>query len=295
MSFLSGFIAIIGAPNSGKSTLLNGLLGQKIAITSPKPQTTRNRILGVYSGNKYQMVFIDTPGIHETRSPLHKSMVKSAQASLGEVDIIVFVAALGEATHRNELNSIVRLLKKEVKPVILAINKIDLIKKHDLLPIIESYSKLYHFESIVPVSALHGDGVGTLREELIKKLSPGPQYFPPDMVTDRPEAFLISEIIREKIFYETRAELPYSSAVAIERLEEDSERGVLTVMAVIYVEKTSQKRIIIGKQGAMIKAIGRSARLEIEKIYSLKVYLELFVKVEKNWTRDTRSLRKLGY
>jgi GTP-binding protein Era len=295
MSFLSGFIAIIGPPNVGKSTLLNKLLGQKIAITSPKPQTTRNTILGIYNGNDCQMVFIDTPGIHQTRSLLHKSMVRSAKASLGEVDVILLVVGLEDPANNNEMNIILRLLKKTDKPALLAINKIDLIRKEKLLPLIESYSKLDCFDSIMPVSALYGDGLETLREELKKRLSPGPRFFPPDMHTDKPEEFLIAEIIREKIYYETREELPYSSAVVVERLEEDNQRNLLTVMAVIYVQKESQKGMIIGKNGRMIKKIGKDARLEIERIFSLKAYLELFVKVEKNWSRDTRSLRRLGY
>ncbi len=295
MSFLSGFIAIIGPPNVGKSTLLNRFLGQKIAITSPKPQTTRNRILGIYNEDDCQMVFIDTPGIHQTRSLLHKSMVRSAKASLGEVDIILLVVELEEAGHSDELDTILRLLKKTAKPAIMAINKIDLIKKERLLPLIESYSKLHCLDSIVPISALYDDGVETLREELKKRLSPGPQFFPPDMLTDKSEEFLIAEIIREKIYYETREELPYSSAVMVESLEEDSARNLLTVMAVIYVEKASQKGMIIGKDGRMIKRIGTNARTEIERIFSLKVYLELFVKVEKKWSSSTRSLRRLGY
>ncbi len=295
MSFLSGFIAIIGPPNVGKSTLLNRFLGQKIAITSPRPQTTRNRILGIYNGDGYQMVFMDTPGIHQTKSLLHKSMVRSAKAALMEVDIILLVVGLEEDAPSSELKVILRLLKKAAKPAILAINKIDLIKKERLLPIIEAYSRLYLFDSIRPISALYGDGLETLREEVKKRLSTGHQLFPPDMRTDKSEEFLIAEIIREKIYYETREELPYSSAVTVERLEEDPERDLINVMAIIYVEKASQKGIIIGKNGRMIKRIGTNARIEIERIFSAKVYLELFVKVEKNWSGDTRSLRKLGY
>ncbi len=295
MSFLSGFIAIIGPPNVGKSTLLNRFLGQKIAITSPRPQTTRNRILGIYNGDGYQMVFVDTPGIHQTRSLLHKSMVRSAKAALMEVDIILLVVGLEEDAPSSELKVILRLLKKAAKPAILAINKIDLIKKERLLPIIEAYSRLYCFDSIIPISALYGDGLETLREEVKKRLSTGHQFFPPEMRTDKSEEFLIAEIIREKIYYETREELPYSSAVTVERLEEDPERDLINVMAIIYVEKASQKGMIIGKNGRMIKRIGTNARIEIERIFSAKVYLELFVKVEKNWSGDTRSLRKLGY
>lgn len=295
MTFLSGFIAIVGPPNVGKSTLLNEFLGQKIAITSPKPQTTRNRIMGVYNEDDCQMVFIDTPGIHPTRSLLHKSMVGSAKASLGEVDIVLLVVGLEEAAHSDDLKIILGALRRAGKPAVLAINKIDVIKKERLLPLIESYSKLHCFESIVPISALYGDGVETLRAELKKRLPPGPRFFPPEMRTDKSEEFLIAEIIREKIYHVTREELPYSSAVVVERLEEDREKNLLTIMAVIYVEKASQKGMIIGKNGSMIKRIGRDARIEIEGIFSLKVYLELFVKVQKKWSSDTRSLRRLGY
>jgi GTP-binding protein Era len=295
MRFLSGFIAIIGPPNSGKSTLLNQLLGRKIAITSPKPQTTRNRIVGIYHGDDYQMVFIDTPGIHQTRSPLHKSMVGSAKAGLKEVDIILLVGEPVNVTHESEMLAIFDLLRKTNKPALLALNKIDLVKKENLLPLIESYSKLQCFDAIIPVSALYRDGLEALREELVKRLSPGPQFFPPDMITDKSEDFLIAEIIREKIYHETRQELPYSSAVVVEALNEDPERNLLKVIAVIYVEKQSQKGIIIGKNGAMIKRIGRKARMEVERLFSVKAYLELFVKVEKNWSSDSRSLRRLGY
>jgi len=293
MSFLSGFIAIIGPPNIGKSTLLNRVLGKKIAITTPKPQTTRNRIVGIYHRDDYQIVFIDTPGIHRTRSLFHKSMVSSAKASLEEVDIILLI--VGPESVDDEMTSIFSLLRRTDKPVILAINKIDLIRKENLLPLIESYSKLHYFDAIIPISALYGDGLDVLKEELKKRLTPGPQFFPPDMITDKSEAFLIAEIIREKIYYEARDELPYSSAVIVERLEEDPERNLLIVMAVIYVEKQSQKGILIGKNGAMIKRIGRKARMEIERVFYIKVYLELVVRVKKKWSRDTRSLRKLGY
>ncbi len=295
MSFSSGFVAIIGPPNSGKSTLLNAFLGQKIAITSPKPQTTRNRILGIYNGDGFQIVFMDTPGIHPTRSVLHKSMVGSATASVQEVDIILLVAALEERAHKQELESIIRLLNNTPKPVVLAINKIDLINKESLLPIIDSYSELNCFDCIIPLSALYGDGIEILREELKKRLPPGPQLFPPDMVTDKPEAFMIAEIIREKIYFATRKELPYSSAVVVESLDEDQARNLFTIRAAICVEKPSQKGIIIGKQGRLLKKIGSAARVEIERMFSSKVYLELFVRVEKNWSSDTRALRKLGY
>jgi GTP-binding protein Era len=295
MGFLSGFVAIIGPPNSGKSTLLNRFVGQKLAITSPKPQTTRNRILGIYHGDGCQIVFVDTPGIHRTRSALHKSMVSSARASLQEVDIILLVVGLGEADHRDEVIEIVRVLKKTARPVLLAINKIDLTKKENLLPLIESYDTLGCFDSIIPLSALYGDGVEILREELRERLSAGPQFFPLDMVTDKSKGFLVAEVVREKIYYATRGELPYSSAVVVEKIEEEEKRNLLKVKAVIYVEKATQRGIVLGKAGSLIKTIGKNARLDLERMFSKKVYLELFVKVEKNWTQDTRSLRKLGY
>jgi len=295
MSFVSGFIAIIGPPNSGKSTLLNQLLGRKIAITSPRPQTTRNRIVGIYHGDDYQMVFIDTPGIHQTRSPLHKSMVISAKESLKEVDIILLVAEPADSAHGSEMKAILDLLGKLDKPALLALNKIDLVKKETLLPLIASYGKLHRFDAIIPISALYRDGLEALREELKKRLSPGPQFFPPDMITDKPKEFLIAETIREQIYYETRQELPYSSAVVVEALDEDQERNLLKVIAAIYVEKQSQKGIIIGKNGAVIKRIGRRARMEVERLFSVKVYLKLLVKVERNWSRDSRALRRLGY
>jgi GTP-binding protein Era len=295
MHFLSGFIAIIGPPNVGKSTLLNRLLGKKIAITSPKPQTTRNRIVGIYNEDNCQMVFMDTPGIHHTRSLLHKSMVGSAKSCLGEVDIILMVVDFGEPTNNREIPMVCNLLRKTDKCAILAVNKIDLVTKESLLPTIETYSKMNRFDSIVPVSALYGDGLDILTGELKKKLSPGPQFFPLDMITDKSEEFLMAEIIREKIYYQTREEVPYSCAVKVENIHEDPERNLLVVMAIIFVEKPSQKGIVIGKNGKKIKEIGRNARIEMESIFSSNVYLELFVKIEKNWGSASKSLRKLGY
>jgi GTP-binding protein Era len=222
-------------------------------------------------------------------------MVSSARASLQEVDIILLVVGLGEAEHRDEVIEIVRVLKKTARPVLLAINKIDLIKKENLLPLIESYDTLGYFDAIIPLSALYGDGVEILREELRKRLSAGPQFFPPDMVTDKSKGFLIAEVVREKIYYATRGELPYSSAVVVEEIEEEEKRNLLKVKAVIYVEKATQRGIVLGKAGSLIKTIGKNARLDLERMFSKKVYLELFVKVERNWTHNARSLRKLGY
>jgi GTP-binding protein Era len=278
----------------GKSTLLNRLIGKKIAIVSPKPQTTRNRILGVYQGDGFQMAFMDTPGIHMTRTPLHRSMVSSAQDSLHEVDIVTLMIEMSRPDDQ-EISLIIRNLKKTRKHVFLAINKIDKGIKDDILPIIAKFSDLYLFDEIIPISALTGDGVDRLLNELTKRLEPGPAFFPEDMKTDQTESFLISEIIREKIYLNTSREVPYSSAVSVDSVEDHPEKNLISIFARIHVESESQKGIIIGRKGKMIKSIGRAARLELEKILGAKVYLELTARVEKNWSRDMRALRRLGY
>lgn len=294
MKFLSGFIAIIGPPNVGKSTLLNRLLGKKVAIVSPKPQTTRNRILGIYHGDGYQMVFLDTPGFHKTLTPLHKSMVASAQAAFSEVDIILVMI---EMSHPDDpdISLILRNIKREKKPSFLIINKIDIGPKEKLLPIIDSFRQLYPFDAIIPISALKGDGVESLLEELRSRLKPGPLFFPPEMTTDQSESFLASEIIREKIYLHTRHELPYSSAVTVEKIEEIPKKELISISARIHVESDSQKAILIGHKGRMIKSIGQTSRLELERIFGTRIYLDLVVRVEKNWSKDTRALRRLGY
>lgn len=294
MSFLSGFIAIIGPPNVGKSTLINRILGTKLAIVSPKPQTTRNRILGIYHGDGFQMVFMDTPGVHRTRTSLHKSMVQSALAAFHEVDILLLVIEM-DRNHETEMASITANLKRVKRPCFLAINKIDKGPKDQLLPIIETCRLMYPFEEIIPISALKGDGVDTLLEALKSRLGPGPRFFPEDMKTDISEPFLISEIIREKIYSLTSRELPYASAVTVERIEENPDANLLYISARIHVETDSQKGILIGRGGRMIKAVGRSARLELEKIFGVQVYLDLMVRVEKRWSKDPRALRRLGY
>jgi GTP-binding protein Era len=292
--YLSGFIAIIGPPNVGKSTLLNRLLGKKVAIISPKPQTTRNRILGIYHGDGYQMVFMDTPGIHKTKTPLHKSMVASATAAISEVDIIVVMI---EMLHPDDpdISLILSDLKRAKKPTLLAINKIDKGSRDKLLPIMDEYGKLVPIEAIVPISALKGDGVERLLEELRSRLRPGPTFFPVDMQTDQTETFLVSEIIREKIYSHTSKELPYSSAVTVRDIEEVPEKSLLSISGMIHVESDSQKAILIGRKGRMIKAIGQSARLELERIFGSHIFLDLRVRVEKNWSKDPQALRRLGY
>ena len=294
MNFLSAFVGIIGPPNVGKSTLLNHILGTKLAIVSPKPQTTRNRIIGIYHGDGFQIVFFDTPGIHNTRTALHKSMVASARAACREVDVVLLLIDVC-CPDDPGIFSIVKGLKRMKKPCILVINKIDMTQKEHLLPVIDRFRQMYPFDAIFPVSALKGDGVSRLLDRLKQDLRSGPQFFPEDMKTDQSEVALVSEIIREKIYYHTKKELPYSSAVTVDKMEEIPKKDLLFIAARIHVEKDSQKAVLIGRGGRMIKAIGRSARLDIQKIFGVRTYLDLFVRVEKDWTKDTRALRRLGY
>ena len=294
MTFLSGFIAIIGPPNVGKSTLLNRILGKKITIVSPKPQTTRNRITGIYHEQGCQMVFMDTPGIHRTQTPLHKSMVGSAESALKEVDLLVLMIEMHHP-QAPEIPMILDSIRKSRKPSVLAINKIDTGLKETLLPTIAAYSETRSFKSIIPISALTGDGVGRLLGELKSMLKEGPAFFPENVQTDQSEPFLVSEMIREKIFLHTRQELPYSSAVTVERLEEQPERDLVSISARIHVESESQKGILIGRGGKMIKKIGQAAREDLESFFGSRVFVELFVKVDKNWSKDPRTLRRLGY
>lgn len=294
MSFLSGFIAIAGPPNVGKSTLLNRILGRKISIVSPKPQTTRNRITAVLNGDDFQVVFIDTPGIHKTRTALHRSMVESAMAALQEVDLVLLLI---DANRPNdpEIAPILRQLQASRKPALLVINKMDLGPPERALPIIEQLRSAYPFEAFVPISALRGDGVETLLKEIETRLEPGPQFFPPDISTDQTESFFTAEIIREKIYLRTRGDIPYACAVTVDRIEERPTGDLLEIDARIHVETENQKGILIGKHGKMIQTIGRAARLELEKRFGIRVFLSLNVRVEKNWNKDTRALRRLGY
>jgi GTP-binding protein Era len=292
--FKSGFVSIIGRPNAGKSTLLNFLLGEKIAIISNKPQTTRNRILGIKNHAAGQIIFLDTPGIHRSRSRLNQSMVKVALATYNEVDAICFLIEADRADN-DENDFILETLPRVEKPVLLVINKIDLISKNDLLPIMERYSRLRSFEQIIPTSALLGDGVDILVNELLKILPEGPKLFPEEMITDLPERFLAAELIREKVIRLTREEIPYATAVVIEEFKEREGKNLIVIKAAIQVERDSQKGILIGGKGRMLKEIGFLARKEIEALLGARVFLELWVKVEKNWREDPRALRRLGY
>lgn len=294
MSFLSGFIAIIGPPNVGKSTLLNQILGKKVAIVTRKPQTTRNRIQGVLHGKDYQMIFLDTPGIHAARTSLHKSMVSSALAALKEVDVAVVMIEKRRARDP-DIPLVLRNLKEARKQAVLVINKIDLGLKEQLLPIMDEYRTLFPFEAIIPVSALTGEGIEDLKGVLKAELKPGPRFFPPEITTDQTESFMISEIIREKIYQHTGDEIPYSSAVTVENLQEGSEKNLLLISALIHVESNSQKAILIGRGGKMVKAIGQSARIELEDLFGVRIYLDLKIRVEKNWSRNPKALKRLGY
>lgn len=294
MTFRSGFIGIVGPPNAGKSTLLNRMLGKKLTIVSPKPQTTRTRIIGVLNRAECQMIFMDTPGIHRTKTALHESMVESALAAFHEVDLLLVMV---DATRADgfETGHLLRHLDGLKKPCILVMNKIDRISKKHLLPAMDACRKKFPFDAILPVSALKGDGVDILLDELKKRLKPGPRLFPEDMETDQSEQTFISELIREKIYHHMSKELPYSAAVTVERLADLPHKNLLVISACIHVETESQKKIFIGRKGRTIKAIGRSARLELERVFQGKVYLELRVRVEKNWGKDARALRRLGY
>ena len=294
MSFKSGFIGIIGPPNVGKSTLLNRIIGTKLAIVSPKPQTTRNRILGVFHQDDCQMVFMDTPGIHRTRTALHKSMVDAAFAAFHEVDIILMMIEVG-AREDPAISSIINGLKSIEKPRFLAVNKIDKVEKERLLPILGDYGERFPFDAIIPISALKGHGVDALLRQLKLRLKPGPRFFPSDMNTDQSEAFMVSEIIREKIYQYLSQELPYSCAVTVFQIEDVPEKNLVSIGAGIHVETESQKGIFIGRGGKMIKNIGRTARLELEALFEARVYLDLTVRLEKNWSKDTRALKRLGY
>ena len=290
----SGYIAIAGRPNVGKSTLLNAIIGERIAITTHKPQTTRNRITGILNAPEGQCVFIDTPGIHEAKNSLGRSLVSTALKALSDVDAILFLIEAGRSLSGDDRLAI-KSLSKQSLPVILVINKIDQVNKESLLGIIDGAKDLLPFHAVVPLSALSGFNVESLLKEIWALLPEGPPFFPEDMMTDVTERFIAAEMIREMITLRTRQELPYHTAVMIDTFKDDEERNLISIQATIMVAKNSQKGMIIGKKGAMLKEIGTRARLAMEDFFGSKVFLELFVKVQKDWHENSTMLRELGY
>lgn len=292
--FRSGFVSIVGRPNVGKSTLLNAVLGQKIAIASDKPQTTRNRILGIHTRETSQILFLDTPGIHRAKGRLNQYMVEQALSTCKDVDAVLFLV---EATDRpgGGDDFILDLLAKGKAPVILGINKADLVEKPTLLPLIAAYAERFDFAGILPLSGLTGEGVEELITLVQGLLPEGPHYYPDDMVTDQPERFIVAEMIREQLLKQTHDEVPYGVAVAVERFTEKPQKNLVVIEAVIHVEREAHKSIVIGKRGAKLRAIGQAARYDIERLLGTRVFLELFVRVEKNWTQSARLLKDFGY
>ncbi len=298
-SVKSGLVAIVGPPNAGKSTLMNSLLGQKISIVTPKPQTTRNRIVGIMNDTDYQIVFVDTPGLHNSQDPLNREMVRVAMESLSDVDAVIFLVDVSiftsEKIQQKKQTEFLSYMEQINCPAILALNKVDLIDRVRLLPMIKNFSELYSFHAVIPLSALKGDGSKNLVTEILDLLPLGPRYFPEDIPTDASERFLSGEIIREKVFLLTGQEIPYSTAVLIESFKEEVGKKRVTIHASIVLEKNSQKGIVIGKGGRKLKAIGVAARKDIELLLGEKVVLKLWVKVKKNWSQDDRFLKELGF
>ena len=292
-SFKSGFVAIVGRPNVGKSTFMNYVLGQKIAIMSDKAQTTRNKIQGVYTKDNAQIVFLDTPGIHKPKHELGEFMVKSAYSALKEVDAVLFMVNVSEKRGPGD-DFIIEKLKGIKTPIFLVLNKIDLVTPEVLLERVESYKDALDFAGVFPISVLQGNNVNELMEALINLLPEGPQYYPADQITDHPEYFVVSELIREKILQLTQEEIPHSVAVTVDKMQKD-EFDKVHVYANIIVERKSQKGIIIGKGGRLLKEIGTRARRDIQQLLGNKVYLELWVKVEKDWRKRKSNLQEYGY
>ncbi len=292
MAYKSGFVAVIGRPNVGKSTLINKIIGQKVAITSDKPQTTRSRIQCILTQDDAQIIFLDTPGIHKPKFKLGEYMLKAAEGTLKEVDAIFFVIDATEKFGGGE-KYILERLSATPKPVILVVNKVDLIEREKILPIIAEYSSRRDFAAVVPISAIAGTNVDALIDEAKKFLPEGVQYYPADMVTDQPERLIIAELIREKILHATQDEVPHSIAVDLEELTE-RDNGTIFIRATIYVERDSQKGILIGKRGAMLKQVGAAARPEIEMLLGAKIFLDLWVKVKRDWRNSIGALQSFG-
>lgn len=292
-SFHSGYVAIIGKPNVGKSTLLNSLLGAKLSIVTPKPQTTRHRISGILSSENYQIIFLDTPGVIDPKYKLHHYMVKTAYNAAEDSDLIVFLTDATEPQEELDQKISARI-KSLHKPKIMAINKSDLVDKRVLLPIIDFYRQTEQFDGFIPISATSGDGLDLLKNEIVKRLKVNPPLFPTDQVSDLPERFFAAETIREKIFLKTRQEVPYCSSVMIDEFKE-RERGKIYIRATIFVEKETQKSILIGQKGRTLKEIGSLARKEVEAFLDQSVYLDLWIAVREDWRNIDRELKDLGY
>jgi GTP-binding protein Era len=293
LPFRSGTIAIVGRPNVGKSTLLNQILGEKVAIVSPKPQTTRNRVTGIRTSESSQMIFLDTPGIHQARSLLNRRMVDVALATLHEVDCVLWLLAAQERIGPED-ERIAETLAAVANPVLVLLNKIDLVSKGKLLPLIQRCSEMLPGKEIVPISALKGDNLPLVLGLIEKGLPEGPKLFPEGEYTDQSERFLASEIIREKIFLLTREEIPYGVAVTIDEFTEKEEKNLIVIKATVHTDRDSHKGILIGKRGAMLKEIGTQAREELEALLGCKIFLELFIRVDEGWTRDPNALREMG-
>lgn len=293
-AFHCGYVAILGAPNAGKSTLLNRLLGMKIAITSKRPQTTRTRILGVVHRPGAQMILLDTPGIHRAKGPLNTRIVAAALTAIADVDLLLWLVDAERPDPEAETFLLEQLPAADT-PVLLAINKIDRLAKTQILPLIEAWRQRYPFAAIVPISARHGTQIEALETEMTRLLPEGPALFPEDQVTDQPERVIVTEMIREKVFRLTGAEIPYSTAVTVEQFKTRPERPLIDIHATIHLERDSQKAIVIGRDGAKLRQIGEAARMDIERLLGVKVFLKLFVRVQKNWTRDAKAMQRFGY
>jgi GTP-binding protein Era len=292
-AFKCGYVALIGVPNVGKSTLLNRLVGEKLAITSPKPQTTRHRLLGIVNLPEAQLLFLDTPGVLDPKGALNATLVTAALTALSEADVVVWLVE----PRPPDLDDQVLLprLRRLPQPLIVALNKIDTLPKPRLLPLISAYHELFPASPIIPLSALLGDGLAFLMAEILKLLPTAPPFYPPDQETDSTERFLVAELIRERVLHHVKEEIPHAVAVQVEEFDESRRPQLVKIRALIFVERDSQKGILIGKQGRMLKAIGAEARGEIEALLGAKVFLELWVKVWKNWRKDPKALRALGF
>lgn len=292
--YKSGFVSVIGRPNVGKSTLLNQVIGQKISIISDKPQTTRNKIQLVYTEDSFQIVFLDTPGIQMPKNKLGEYMLKISKSTLQEVDVVVFV--VDESMQTGSMDSyIMKDLRDITTPIVLLINKIDKLSQEEVFQLIDKYDKLDLFKEIIPISALNNTNVDRFIQVLQKMMPEGPQYFPEDMVTDQPEKFVISELIREKALINLEEEIPHGIFVTIDSFKEREDKNLIDVFATIICEKKSHKGIVIGKNGRMLKEIGRSARIDIENLLDAKVNLQLWVKVEPNWREKADKVKYFGY